>query len=161
MALYSLRMKASDVVGGAMAFTLMAHNVDSGMPDYKRNQSSRPQRTLAVATEMCRRWASVLDGLVVDRERAADEVAADYSTTTELADTLQREADVPFRLGHHFASELVTYGRSHGLRPADLPFDEVQRIYAEAAAAPGLPQDMPRPCPSPRPASARRFRRRG
>jgi argininosuccinate lyase len=96
---------------------------------------------------MCRRWVSVLDGLVVDRARAADEVAADYSTTTELADTLQREANVPFRLGHHFASELVTYGRSHGLRPSDLPFDEVQRIYAEAAAAPGLPQDMPKALP--------------
>lgn len=147
VAIYTLRMKASDVVGGAMAFTIMAHNVDSGMPDYKRNQMIPPARTLAVAAEMCRRWVSVLDGLVVDRERAADEVAADYSTTTELADTLQREADVPFRLGHHFASELVTYGRSHNLRPADLPFDEVKRIYAEAAAGAGLPQDMPKDLP--------------
>ncbi|WP_449411181.1 lyase family protein [Methylobacterium komagatae] len=147
VALYSLRMKASDVVGGAMAFTVMAHNVDSGMPDYKRNQLIPPARTLAVATEMCRRWVSVLDGLVVDRDRAAAEVAADYSTTTELADTLQREANVPFRLGHHFASELVTYGRGHDLRPADLPFSEVQRIYAEAAQAPGLPQEMPKTLP--------------
>ncbi|MCJ2013819.1 lyase family protein [Methylobacterium sp. J-076] len=147
VALYSLRMRASDVVGGAMAFTVMAHNVDSGMPDYKRNQMIPPAQTLAAATEMCKRWKAVLDGLVVDRARAADEVAADYSTTTELADTLQREADVPFRLGHHFASELVTYGRSHDLRPADLPFDEVKRIYAEAAAAPGLPQDMPKALP--------------
>lgn len=147
VALYSLRMKASDVVGGAMAFTVMAHNVDSGMPDYKRNQMVPPAQTLAAAGEMCRRWKAVLDGLVVDRARAADEVAADYSTTTELADTLQREADVPFRLGHHFASELVTYGRSHGLRPADLPFEEAKRIYAEAAAAPGLPAGMPKDLP--------------
>jgi argininosuccinate lyase len=143
VALYGLRMKASDVVGAAQAFVIMAHNVDSGMPDYKRNQAEPPGRTLAEAAEMCRRWTRVLDGLVVDRARAADEVAADYATTTELADTLQREADVPFRLGHHFASELVSYGRSHDLRPADLPFPEVQRIYAEAAAGSGLKPDLP------------------
>ncbi|WP_419829518.1 argininosuccinate lyase [Methylobacterium sp.] len=143
VALYSLRMKASDVVGAAQAFVIMAHNVDSGMPDYKRNQAEPPGRTVSEAAETCRRWTRVLDGLVIDRERAADEVAADYSTTTELADTLQREADVPFRLGHHFASELVSYGRSHDLRPADLPFTEVKRIYAEAAAGSGLKPDLP------------------
>jgi argininosuccinate lyase len=142
VALYSLRMKASDVVGAAQAFVIMAHNVDSGMPDYKRNQAEPPGRTLSEAAETCRRWTRVLDGLVIDRDRAADEVAADYSTT-ELADTLQREADVPFRLGHHFASELVSYGRSHELRPADLPFAEVKRIYAEAAAGSGLRPDLP------------------
>jgi argininosuccinate lyase len=143
VALYALRMKASDVVGAAQAFVIMAHNVESGMPDYKRNQAEPPGRTLTEAAEAARRWTRVLEGLVIDRTRAADEVAADYATTTELADTLQREADVPFRLGHHFASELVSYGRSHDLRPADLPFSEVQRIYAEAAAGSGLKPDLP------------------
>ena len=143
VALYALRMKASDVVGAAQAFVIMAHNVESGMPDYKRNQAEPPGRTLTDAAEAARRWTRVLEGLVIDRTRAADEVAADYATTTELADTLQREADVPFRLGHHFASELVSYGRSHDLRPADLPFSEVQRIYAEAAAGSGLKPDLP------------------
>ena len=123
------RLAASEVVADAQAYMVIAHNVMPGMPDYKRDQSSRP---LEAATNMFTQVRLLFENLVVNAPRALDEVNAEWSTTTELADVLQREADVPFRAGHHFASELVTFGRDRKLRPSELAFPDVERIWAEA-----------------------------
>ena len=50
-----------------------------------------------------------------------------------MADILQRDANVPFRVGHHFASELVNFGRGKNLRPVDIPYGEARRVYTDAA----------------------------
>jgi argininosuccinate lyase len=70
-----------------------------------------------------------VDGIVVNEERALAEVHADYSTTTEIADALLQRADVPFRIGHHFASKLTDYGRGRGLRLQEIPYAEAARLY--------------------------------
>ena len=87
---------------------------------------------------MYRDLATLLKAFRFDAARALDEVSGDYSTTTELADTLQRVGNVPFRVGHHFASELTTFGRSHGYKPSEIPFADAQRIYTESAASFGI-----------------------
>ncbi len=127
--LNTLRLQASTVVGDAATYALQSHNTTPGMPDYKREES---QKALEDAAEMFRQLGALLDNLVVFRERALAEVNAEYSTTTELADVLQREADVPFRVGHHFASELVDFGRQNHLKPAGIAYADAVRIYAEA-----------------------------
>ena len=129
-----LRLQASTTLGLAVAYLIESHNVVPGMPDYKRDGA---EGAVAAATQTAQRLSDVLGGLVLDEARAAAEVDADWSTTTELADTLQREADVPFRLGHHFASDLVTWGRSHGVTPSTVPYAEAQRLYQQAANATG------------------------
>jgi argininosuccinate lyase len=140
--LNNLRLTASTVVGYAQVYTFQAHNVTPGMPDYKRDQT---QRTLEEAITMFGRLQTLFDSLVVNPARAQDEVNAEFSTTTELADVLQREADVPFRVGHHFASEVVTFGRAKGLSPADLAFGDVVRIWGAAGNQFDLPPGMPFP----------------
>ncbi|NWB26955.1 argininosuccinate lyase [Pseudomonas gingeri] len=127
-----LRLQASDVVGGAMTYQFEAHNVTPGMPDYKRDQV---EKTLDLTASSFQMLADLMSNLQIDKARALQEIDADYSTTTELADILQRESNVPFRVGHHFASDLVTYGRTNKMKPADIPFAEVQKIYGEALKA--------------------------
>ncbi|WP_183024860.1 argininosuccinate lyase [Variovorax sp. UMC13] len=126
------RAKATDVVASAQAVTLRAHNVTPGMIDYKNTASASGAKTFVLGVEMLQQFDGVLGALQIDPARALEELESDWITSMELAETLQRAHGVPFRVGHHFASEIVVYARSQNLRPKDFPYAEAQRIYAEA-----------------------------
>jgi argininosuccinate lyase len=143
--LVHLRAEASTLIGEAATFSLIAHNIEPGMSDYKDfgNPKEYPDVILRDQAALYAHADAVIRTMVFRPDRALDEVNSDYSTTTELADTLQREADVPFRIGHHFASELVNFGRGHHLRAIQIPYADAQRIYAEMAAAMKIETKLP------------------
>jgi argininosuccinate lyase len=129
-ALEQLRALSSTVIGDAQTVYFVEHNTTTGMSDYR---GAGP--TLQAVTKAARMYQLLRDVLVdldIRPDRALAEVNADYSTMTEVADTLLRVADVPFRIGHHFASELTNYGRSHGKTPKEIPYAEAIRIYKDA-----------------------------
>jgi argininosuccinate lyase len=132
-----LRAQASTVLGHAQTFLMVTHNVSSGMSDYKPfinpQQGDQPNNIVRELADLLDNFSKLMQMLEFNEARALAEVNADYSTTTELADTLQRVADVPFRVGHHFASELVNFGRTYKLKPTEIPYAEAQRIYTDAA----------------------------
>ena len=126
-ALEQLRAQSSIMLGEMQTVFLISHNNRTGMFDYRMYDPvpcARPLQVLKILQQ-------VMDGLVVNKERALAEVKADYSTTTEIADALMQKADVPFRIGHHFASQLTDYGRGNKLRLHDIPYAEAVRIYRE------------------------------
>jgi len=133
-ALEQLRAQASIMVGDMQTVFLMAHNIRTGMFDYRTYDPVPSARPLQVF----KLFGQILDGIVVNRERALAEVKEDYSTTTEIADALLQRADVPFRIGHHFASNLTDYGRVKGLKLHEIPYAEAARIY-EADTKQALP----------------------
>jgi argininosuccinate lyase len=116
------------MLGEMQGVFLIAHNIRTGMFDYRGYDPVPCARPLQVF----RLLQQVADGIVVNRERALEEVRADYSTTTEIADALLQKADVPFRIGHHFASKLTDYGRSRDLKLHEIPYAEAARIYEMA-----------------------------
>jgi argininosuccinate lyase len=81
------------------------------------------------AAEMLRTLTEFVTVIRVDPARTLELVNADYSVMTELADTLLRQAGVPFRTGHEVASQVAAYGRTAGKRPIDLSFEEVDVVY--------------------------------
>ena len=135
-ALEQLRVQSSVLLGEMQAVALLAHNVRTGMFDYRAYDPVPSSRALGVFALL----RKVAEGLVVDKERALAEVHADYSTATELADALLQRADVPFRVGHEFASALTDFGRSQRLSLREIPYREAARIY-EAMTGRPLPLD--------------------
>ena len=126
-ALEQLRTQSSMLAGEMQTVFLLAHNNRPGMFDsrsYDPVPSERPLQVYGLLQQ-------VLDGLVVDKDRALAEVDAGYATTTEIADALLRTADVPFRTGHHYASALTSYGRSKEFQLNEIPYAEAARIYRE------------------------------
>ena len=126
-ALEQLRTQSSILVGEMQTVLLLAHNNRTGMFDsrsYDPVPSERPLQVYGL-------FQQVLDGLEVDRDRALAEINAGYSTASEIADALLRTADVPFRVGHHYASALTSYGRSKGIQLNEIPHAEAARIYKE------------------------------
>jgi argininosuccinate lyase len=100
--------------------------------DYKYSWANAGGGTFVLGTKLLRDTADVMASLRVDPKRALEELESDWTTSMELAETLQREHQVPFRVGHHFASEIVLHARAHGLLPKTFPYAQAVRIYAEA-----------------------------
>ena len=126
-----LRSAASDVVAKAHALTLLAHNANTGMHDYRQ---LNPLLDLADAAEaLYRRYAKLMGGLALDAARAEEELKRGFSTMTEVADALLREGQVPFRTGHAYASALTDLCRAEGRAPATLGDRELQRVYRDVA----------------------------
>jgi argininosuccinate lyase len=63
---------------------------------------------------------------VPERMRAA--AAGGYSTATDLADWLVREADVPFREAHHITGRAVKLAEERGCGLADLSINDLEGI---------------------------------
>ncbi|MCP1912538.1 argininosuccinate lyase [Bradyrhizobium elkanii] len=123
------REQATRTLSLAQSAVMMAHNVGPGVIEYRGDAANNALRE---ATQLQAAMARLVRTLRFDASRALEEVNGDYATTTELADVLQREANVPFRVGHHFASELVNFGRDHGLRTAELPYRDAGQIFARS-----------------------------
>lgn len=128
------RIKATDVVALAHWATLRAHNVTPGMTDYKEEVP----RTYVSAVEMFNQFVTVLKALKVDPQRSMEELNGDWTTSMELAETLQRLHGVPFRVGHHFASLIVIDARKNNWRPNQFPYVRAVELYAEAIRHDGL-----------------------
>jgi argininosuccinate lyase len=124
-ALEQLRAQASIMLGELQTVFLVAHNNRTGMFDYRSYDPVPCERPVHVFDL----FRQIVEGIRVDPARALEEVRADYSTTTEIADALMQRADVPFRIGHHFASRLTDYGRSRGLRLGEIAYSDVARVY--------------------------------
>ena len=123
------RADASDVVGEMAAAAARIHNLVPGMVDGKN--VAKNGRMMDAAVGMFSRFLKVLCALRINPDRALEELNSDWTASQEVADVLMREYKLPFRVGHHVASHIVTYARNNNLSPTNFPYEQVKKIYAE------------------------------
>jgi argininosuccinate lyase len=123
------RREISSTLALAMGPMMRAHNITPGMQDPKEESSNTEMVQSAV--QFLKRLDRILNALVVDPDRALEELNSDWTASQELADVLMRKYKVPFRVGHHFSTDIVNYGKQHNIKPLDFPYVEAKRIYKE------------------------------
>jgi argininosuccinate lyase len=136
------RRDASTAITLAMGPVLRAHNITPGMVDAKDSKINTDMVKSAV--RVLQGFDKILTGLVISPERALEELNSDWTASQELADVLMRKYKLPFRLGHHFASDVVDVAKAKNIKPLEFPYEEAKRIYKEAVKDyPGTAAELP------------------
>lgn len=121
------RRDASTSIALAMGPVIRAHNITPGMADAKDAKTHTDMVKSAIV--FLQGFDKIMRGLVIHPERALEELNSDWTASQELADVLMHKYKIPFRAGHHFASEVVDYGKLNNIKPLDFPYPEAQRIF--------------------------------
>ena len=126
------RRNAAIVMSNAQNVMLRVHNLNEGMPDARDNQINL--QWLTDAADVIEMFAGIVSGLQVNRERALEELNDDWTCTQNIADTLMLKAGIPFRMGHHFASNLVTWARANNKMPSNTTYEDIAaqwKVFSE------------------------------
>lgn len=126
------RVEASKVLGKAHTIEILAHNIVPGMPDPKDENFSGS--LVDDAVHMLERAQRVVKALRINPERALEELNNDWTASQEIADLFVADYGLPFRVGHHVASGVVSWARAKNVKPLDFPYAELQRIYKEVVS---------------------------
>lgn len=136
------RRDASTAITLAMGPVIRAHNITPGMVDAKDSKTN--SEMVRSAVRVLQGLDKILKGIVISPERALEELNSDWTASQELADVLMRKYKLPFRLGHHFASDVVDVAKAKNIKPLDFPYAEAQRIYKDAVKDyPGAATELP------------------
>jgi argininosuccinate lyase len=88
---------------------------------------------------------AAIENMEVRKDRAYEMASANFSTVTELADTLVREKDYPFREAHHIVGVIVRKALQKGLVATQITSEFIDRVIIDEIGTPiGLPEDKVR-----------------
>ncbi|CAN5672428.1 argininosuccinate lyase [soil metagenome] len=139
--LNTTRRDASTSITLAMGVALQAHNITPGMGDPKEVRANTAM--VGSCITVLKNLDKILNSLVISPERALEELNSDWTASQELADLLMRKYKLPFRVGHHFASEVVDFAKAKDIKPLDFPYADARRIYSNAVKGSSYPAELP------------------
>jgi len=123
-----VRAKTGRIVGALIALTL----VMKGLPlAYSKDMQEDKEQVFDALPSLSLSLAA-MTGMVADlepnRDAMRDAAGAGYSTATDLADWLVREAGLPFREAHHVTGRIVAEAEKRGVTLDALPLEAMQAV---------------------------------
>ena len=125
-----LRTAANDVLAMVDRVSLNVHNVDAGMHDYR--MASNVSNLVETGATMLTKFQKLLAQIVVDPERAIEEIDRSFATSAQVSEALVTQTDTPFRKAFEFTAELVDLGRSTGRTIQQLSDEEISGLYEKS-----------------------------
>ena len=139
--LIDTRADASNSISNAMSPIIKAHNIQAGMSDAKNQKQNREM--VQGAVKFIKELDEVINALVIDPNRALEELNNDWTASQEIADLLMRKYHIPFRVGHHFASNIVEYSKKFNIKPMEFTYEKAQMIFKESIAESEISGPLP------------------
>ncbi|WP_415183314.1 argininosuccinate lyase, partial [Phaeovulum sp.] len=123
-----IRAKIGRILGATVAlFTVM-----KGLPlAYSKDMQEDKEQVFDAADTLMLALAAMegmMKDLTVRRENLESAAASGFSTATDLADWLVREAGLPFRDAHHVTGTLVAMAEAQGVDLPDLSLAQMQSV---------------------------------
>ncbi|SDL20227.1 argininosuccinate lyase [Paracoccus chinensis] len=130
-----IRAKIGRILGAAVAlFTVM-----KGLPlAYSKDMQEDKEQVFDAADTLMLALAAMtgmMSDLTVNRERLEAAASSGFSTATDLADWLVREAGLPFRDAHHATGALVARAEARGVDLPELTLEEMQAVNPAITSA--------------------------
>lgn len=139
--LNNCRTQCGTILGLATGAAFRAHNIPAGMADGRlRGTDDMLSKTRAAVLLFDR----ILNALKIDPARSLEELNLDWTCSQEIADVMMSKYNIPFRTGHHFASEIVSYARANNITPNDFTYADAHKIYQKLALEDSsIPNQLP------------------
>jgi argininosuccinate lyase len=116
-----LRARMSRMIAQAHGVVIQCHNIPFGdTQDIEDEIFPFVFGCTETAQDVLHLYSAVLESLHVNVEHLRQRAIEGFTTVTELADTLVREANLPFRQAHSIVSAMVSHALANHLAPTDL-----------------------------------------
>ncbi|MEO1026239.1 MAG: argininosuccinate lyase [Pseudomonadota bacterium] len=120
-------------IGRILGATVGLFTVMKGLPlTYSKDMQEDKEQVFDAADSLMLALAA-MEGMVADMaanpEALRNAAASGFSTATDLADWLVREAGLPFRDAHHVTGRLVALAESEGKDLPDLTLDQMKSAH--------------------------------
>ena len=126
-----IRAKVARILGAQVALTM----VMKGLPlTYSKDMQEDKEQVFDAADNLIISLAAMtgmMSDLTPQRENLRAAAASGFSTATDLADWLVREAGLAFRDAHHVTGALVKRAEDRGVDLPDLSLEEMQAVHPE------------------------------